>query len=529
MSNSTLSTRFKGLAALAIGGLALSGVASEESWAQTGPDRGRPNVLFIAVDDLKPTLGAFGDEHAITPNIDRLAARGTVFLNAHCQQAVSAPSRVSLLTGLRPDQTRVWDLQTRFRDHQPDVITLPQHFRMQGYETVGIGKIYDGRSVDSEATMDEVSWSRPYIRTSAISSSTLGYADPVARQLVSEQLQQAQEQGLTSWQERRRFVQHRPPVECADVPDEAYIDGVNARQAAVLLKELAAGQAPFFLAVGFAKPHLPFNAPKAYWDLYDRATLPMPPTDRMPEGAPAYAFQDSWELRNQYTGVPQQGPLPLEQQAELIHGYYACVSFVDAQIGIVLQALEDSGQADNTIIVLWGDHGFHLGDHGMWCKHTNYEQATRSPLIIAAPMGLIPPSVTSAPVEFIDLYPTLCELAGLEQPGHLQGTSLIPTMRDPEVDVRPFAVSQYPRNPQHLGRVMGYALRDRRYRYVQWRRWDRDAGAGEVVAEELYDLVTDPDETQNVIAQAPNSQLDVLRDYADRMVALSRPSVLKGP
>ncbi|HMO24644.1 MAG TPA: sulfatase [Tepidisphaeraceae bacterium] len=506
------------MAALAVGTLAIGGLVARDTQAQVPARPGRPNVLFIAVDDLKPTLGAFGDEHAITPHLDRLAARGTVFRNAHCAQAVCAPSRASVLTGLRPDQTRVWDLQTRFRDHNPNVITLPQHFKNNGYETVGIGKIYDARSVDSAQTMDEASWTRPYLRGENPQMAAMGYADPQAVELIQRQLAEGRAKGLPEGRELRLYVTHRPPYESADVPDDAYRDGVNAREAAKVLAELAQGEKPFFFAVGFDRPHLPFNAPSKYWNLYDPDKLPVPATRRLPQGAPGWAFQDSNELRSSYTGVPPAGqPIPADLEKTLRHGYYAATSYVDAQIGIVLDALEQSGQLQNTIVVLWGDHGFHLGDHGMWCKHTNYEQATRSPLIIAAPAGVIAPSVTDAPVELLDLYATLCELASLERPAHVQGVSLVPAMRDPTVDVHRFAVSQYPRNARQ-GSMMGYALRDRRYRFVQWRRWDRDNGVGEVTAEEWYDLNADPDETHSVPDRISPDLADAFRAHVEAVI-----------
>ncbi|NJL30543.1 MAG: sulfatase-like hydrolase/transferase [Phycisphaerales bacterium] len=230
----------------------------------------------------------------------------------------------------------------------------------------------------------------------------------------------------------------------------------------------------------------------------------------MPEHAPMLHFQDSFELKNAYTGVPKPGePMPLEQQIHLIHGYYACVSYIDAQIGKVLDTLQETGKDKNTIIVLWADHGFHLGDHGMWCKHTNYEQATRIPLMIAGPPGMLPVNSTHAPVDLTDLYPTLCELAGLPKPETYDGTSLVPLLHDPMADVKPAARSQYPRQKTEFGDVMGYAFRDRRYRYVQWRQMDAQGnlGRGPVVARELYDYQTDPLETVNLIDHPASRQV----------------------
>ncbi|MEL6310881.1 MAG: sulfatase, partial [Pseudomonadota bacterium] len=423
---------------------------------------GRPNVLFISVDDLKPSIGAFGDEIAVTPHIDRLTARGTAFTNAHCQQASCAPSRVSLLTGLRPDATRVWDLQTSFRDTIPDVVTLPQRFRQAGYRTVGIGgKVFHGH----RDNMDEASWSEPFTRVQSSASRTWGYLDA---ELVADveqnrskytQLPRGRKQQLDAL-----FPDKRPPTERLDLADNAYNDGVVTDQAVSRIAELATADEPFFLAVGYDKPHLPFIAPDKYWQLYDAEALPLAEVIRAPDGAPSFATQPGWELRSGYN-VPQEGPLPAELQRELVHGYYACVSYIDAQVGRLLDALDEHGLADHTIVVLWGDHGFHLGDHAIWCKHTNYEQATRSPLIIAAPGIGAGGESAGAPVEFVDVYPTMLDLAGIPPHESLHGTSLVPMLEDPGASVKVAAVSQYPRGGGANLR-MGYAYRTDRYRLV---------------------------------------------------------------
>ena len=459
-----------------------------------------PHVLFIAVDDLKPMLGCYGDDTVQTPHIDRLASRGTVFLNAHCQQAVCGPSRASLLTGLRPDRTRVWDLKTKIRDENPEVVTLPQYFKQHGYTSVGTGKVFDFRSVEGHTRDDPASWSRPYVVFPSNPDAEFG----VLNKAFVERVRKLKADGVKS-AELKNALGGTPPVEIdQDVPDSAYDDGSIADTGIKLLAELAAGEEPFFLAVGFKKPHLPFVAPKKYADLYDRNQFKPHPVKQRPEGAPPYHWQPGWELRNgSYSGVPpidDASPIPDDMQVTLIHGYHACVSYVDAQIGRLLDALNDSGQADHTIVVLWGDHGWHLGDHGMWCKHTNYEQATRSPLIIAdlrrAPAGRPAP----APVEFLDIYPTLCDLAGLPVPEVLQGVSLVPILDDPAASVKPVAVSQYPRHVGD-GEAMGYAYRDPRYRYIEWVRKDYRAGdrTGDVVDREFYDYQTDPLETRNLV------------------------------
>ena len=475
--------------------------ASATGPADAAPDGDRPNVLFIGVDDLKPAIGAFGDERAITPNLDRLAGMGTAFLNAHCQQAVCAPSRVSLMTGLRPDTTRVWDLRTQFRPNLPGVVTLSQRFKDSGYATVGMGKIYDPRSAGGRSDMDAASWSEPHINVDAPADETYGYRNP---EVVAHVQAMKQSKDLPRGYKKQLaviFPEGKPSTDKAAVPDEAYRDGALTKVAKDRLKGFAESGEPFFLAVGFMKPHLPFNAPAKYWDMYDRKHFEIAEFQQAPEGAPDFAPQPGWELRSQYD-APDEGPISEAKQLELIHGYYACTSYIDAQIGELLDTLEETGLADRTVIVLWGDHGWHLGDHDIWCKHTNYEQATRSPLIVAAPGVGGRGQVNRSPVEFVDIYPTLLDLAGLEStsPYPLAGTSLVPILKDPDGRVKDLAISQYPRGGGPNAR-MGYAYRSDRYRLVQWR--DQNAkGEGEttgpIVATELYDYEADPLETRNL-------------------------------
>lgn len=456
-----------------------------------------PNVLFIAVDDLKPMLGCYGDTVIKTPNIDRLASRGTTFLNAYCQQAICGPTRASLLTGLRPDSTGIYDLQTKLRALHPDVITLPQYFKQSGYESVGIGKIFDPRNVEGEVRDDPKSWSRPYTKQIENADSRLGFLKPdfVKRVdvVVNEKgLEQSDLEAIT------KAVGGMPTEEIdQDVPDGAYQDGALAKRAIELVGELSKGEKPFFLAVGFYKPHLPFVAPKKYADMYSMDDIRLAKFRKMPEGAPSLHYQPSWELKNgSYAGFANfQGKVTDDLERNLVHGYMACVSYLDAQVGRLLDSLEANGLSDNTIVVLWGDHGWHLGDHGMWCKHTNYEQATRSPLIISRPQNGPRGAKSASPVEFVDVFPTLCDLAGLPKPPALEGCSLVPILENPEVKVKEVAVSQYPRG-HGKDELMGYAFRDKRYRYIEW--VPKGKPGGQPVATELYDYQTDPLETKNL-------------------------------
>ncbi len=479
----------------------------------------KPNILFIAVDDLKPLLGCYGDKDVLSPNIDKLADRGTVFLNNSCQQSVCGPSRASLMTGCYTDTTKIYDLHTLIRDKNPDILTLPQYFRQQGYETTGVGKTYDPRSVDAD--YDKPSWSQPYYHSPAPEyfaggvDPQGGYHAPEVASAKDALQAYLKKEGIRKSDKKaykqaiQKFPKFKPVSECIDLPDDAYKDGASANYALEKMEQLAAGGKPFFLSVGFSKPHLPFVAPKKYWDLYDRSKIQLAPFQKMPEGAPGYAYQDSWELVNGYSGISEDRPFPEDFQRRMIHGYRACVSYTDAQIGKVLHKLDELGLAENTIVVLWGDHGWHLGDHGMFCKHTNYEQAVRAPLIFAAPAQKAKGVKTESPTEFVDIFPTLCELAGLPVPKSCEGLSLVPILESPEAMVHEAGLEQYPRN----NNKMGYTLRDKRYRYVKWVKMDYYAGerSGPMDANELYDYEKDPLETVN-LANNPEYK-DVIANF----------------
>lgn len=473
-----------------------------------------PNILFIAVDDLRPDIGAYGNKLVKTPNIDRLAAMGTVFNRNYCQQAVCGPTRASIMTGMRPDYTKVWDLNTQMRDMNPNILTLPQYLSQNGYLTTGAGKIYHPTSAINK--IDPLSWNTPYIEAKPADyalgkPATGGYVKLENKALFVQKKNQPKEednQGSTK--------KIGPAVEAMDVPDHAYEDGVLALKVKDELIKQSASDKPFFIAVGFHKPHLPFIAPQKYWDLYDREKLPLAAFQEHAENSPELAYHVSGELRNypdipphvQHIGAGNHIRLTTEKQRELLHGYYAAISYTDAQVGILLNALDSLGTLDNTIIVLWGDHGWHLGDHDMWNKHSNFEQATRAPLLIAAPG--YKSGKTSAVTEHLDIFPTICELAGLTVPAHLQGKSLKPLMGDKKSAVKAFAVSQYPRSlpkPEMTAagykkaKMMGYSLRNDRYRLTVWMNDFTTAqpyDEKKLYATELYDYRKDPLEKKNV-------------------------------
>jgi iduronate 2-sulfatase len=445
----------------------------------------RPNVLFIPVDDLRTELGCYGAQHIHSPHIDRLAQSGTVFLRAYCQQAVCSPSRTSLMTGLRPDSTQVYDLQTHFRTHVPDVVTLGQHFRQNGYYCVSMGKIYHG------GYDDPPTWSEPARRPKGGS----GYVTEENRQIMAQRRAQAKQRGLTGIALSR--ASRGNATERADVPDNAYTDGAIAELAVETLRELKDRDEPFFLAVGFLKPHLAFNAPQRYWDLYDPEKIELAANPFPPKNVTPFSLTNWGELRN-YADMPAQGDLTEEQARNLKHGYYACISFIDANVGKLLHELDRLGLTDNTIVVLWGDHGWKLGEHDSWCKHTNFENDAHAPLLIRAPGQKAPGSKTRALVEFVDIYPTLCDLAGLDKPDHLEGTSAAPLLDDPDQPWKPVALSQYPRGP-----VMGYSMRTDRYRFTAWRH----RKTRQIEAMELYDHHSDPAETENIAGDADKAEL----------------------
>ena len=374
----------------------------------------------------------------------------------------------------------------------PDVVTLPQHFKNCGYHTCSIGKVYHG---SGKPAKDPPSWS----------------AEPMYDHVRDPALRYALPANLAGKGLKRSAA------EAADVPDDTYVDGKVCQAALAALGDLKAKGRPFFLAVGFRKPHLPFCAPKTYWDLYDRSAIPMPATSDHPRGAPEPAVRSWMELEG-YTDIPRNGNIPPEKVRELRHGYYACVSYVDALVGRLLGELDRQGLADNTVVVLWGDHGYHLGEQGLWTKANNYELATRVPLILSVPGQANPGAATDALVEFVDVYPTLAEVCGLEAPAGVEGVSLRPLIADPARPWKQAAFSQYPRareGSRHRGRgdIMGYAVRTARFRYVEWREWD----GGKVTARELYDHARDPNEMRNVAgepeqAEAVRKMADVLRE-----------------
>ena len=410
------------------------------------------NVLFIVVDDLRPLLGCYGHSEMHTPNIDALAKRGTLFNRAYCQYPVCNPSRSSILTGLRPDTIGVHDNYAYFRNNLPDVVTLPQHFKTHGYHTYAVGKIAHGPT----ALLDQLSWSVPIWRQ---------WLGPVDRKTI-------------------------PLWKVFDVADDELWDGQIANKAMEVLTQLQ--NKPFFLAVGFHKPHLPYHVPRGYYDLYASQVFDTPVNTTLPEGLPQIA-QTGWNEIESYQDTPNERPLSEEKTLELIRAYAASTSYMDAQVGRVIQHLDTLGLSQNTVIIFVGDHGFHLGEHGTWRKNTLFEIALHSPMIISVPRQQ--PSRTDVFAELVDIYPTLCDACELLVPSELEGLSLMPVIEQPTRPWKAAAFSQLSRSG-----TSGRSMRTAQYRYTEWGTKGRRG-------RELYDYDADPDETVNIVDLPENVEL----------------------
>lgn len=445
----------------------------------------RLNVLFIAADDMRPQLGCYGYSHMVTPNLDALAQRGMVFRRAYCQASTCRASRLSLLTGLRPDSTGIHtNGGPLFRTRMPNLVTLPELFKNRGYRSVSIGKIFHGAFQVRSQWNDPKSWSQPewwpgpryYYTPQGIDS---------ARQVFARK----KPNDVDDWV--NHFVLGQS-WEAPKVADNVLYDGQVADRAIAMLRELH--EQPFFLAVGFLKPHLPFIAPKKYWDLYPPKQTVVADNQHPPRDSPPFAVTN-WGHPRSYTDIPRQGPMPPPLVHTLTRGYAACISYVDAQVGRVLDELDRLSLRDNTVVVFWGDHGFHLGENGVWGKTTNFELGTRVPLIIHSPRMRASGQRCMALVELVDLYPTLCDLTDLDPPTHLEGKSIAALLDDPTREHKPVALSQFPR-----GAVMGRSMRMERWRFTHWSR------GSETVAIELYDHKNDPAENVNLAGQPEYSE-----------------------
>ena len=416
---------------------------------------GQYNVLFIIVDDLRPMLGCYGHPEMHTPNIDALAQRGTVFNRAYCQYPMCSPSRTSIITGLRPETTHVLNNSTDFRQSLPDVVTLPQYFKESSYHTQSVGKIAHLRQFQD----DENSWSVPSWRPTRTTFDI----------------------GTTS------------PWQTLEVEDDELVDGKIARRTVQVLQEIK--QQQFFLAVGFSKPHFPLRVPQKYFKLYDPTTFELPASSMLPRDVPVRALTKSESLIRNYNLSSGREPVSDATTLALIRAYAAAVSYIDAQIGRIFAELDILDLAENTVIVFCGDHGHHLGEHGLWGKLLLFETALHSPLIVSIPQQIHPSTKTDALAELVDLYPTLCDACQLPIPVQLEGTSLMPVVEQPRI---PWKAAAFGHFRGAYGR--GFSMRTEQYRYTEWGPY----GSG---GQELYDYYADPHETVNIANLPENAAL----------------------
>ena len=462
----------------------------------------QPNVLFIAIDDMRPELNSYGKSQIISPNIDKLANEGIVFTRAYCQVALCGPSRLSLMTGMHPDGIKNYGMsksnKIEWRDFRPGVTSIPEQFRKNGYFAIGFGKIYDNRlGVDENFSWDEFNegWKGKYI-------------SPRAKKILAE-AKAARNAG-------KKPEITRPAVDYYDTADESYTDG-NIAKLAVDFVNGYDSEKPFFLAVGFNKPHLPFVAPKKYWDLYEREKIKLPEYLKPPKEKTPYTLSPYKEIEDYISKTI----IDEAKIKELRHGYYACVSYVDAQIGKIINALIEKGELENTIIVLWGDHGFKLGDYGEWAKATNLEVDARVPLIFRLPAKENAGTKVATPVELTDIMPTLCDVANIKTPSNAEGESLLPLFFNPEADFRPFALTQYAR------KEMAYSIRTKEWRYTEY----VNKKSYETIEQELYRI---DDQTlmedENVEGKYPNvvkEMSKILHDYIKTAPKWDGPQIPK--
>jgi iduronate 2-sulfatase len=470
-------------ASLSIGALALNTYCSTK--------KKRHNVLFIAVDDLRTELGCYGNKRIKSPNIDELAASGVVFDRAYCQQPICMASRASLMSGYRPDFAHIYNCKA-LDALAPDALTLNKHFENNDYNMWATGKIY-------HHGIDRVKqWGENHFKVKGKWEGR-GYIAEESKQIVKEyEMNYAEIRGGASGG-------RGPAFESPDVPDDAYADGLSTDVAIKKLEGFSNSEKPFFMAVGFHKPHLPFNVPKKYWDLYSKEDIQLANNPFLPKNATKFTPYSFGELRNYY-GIPKDNKIfDDELSFKLKHGYYACVSYVDNLIGKLLSELDRFNLRENTIIILWGDHGWKLGEHGMWCKHTEFDLDSHVPMIFSYPGMKTAGQRAKSFGEFVDIYPTLCDLAGLELPNHLQGNSLVPALENPDLEYKKAAFTQWPKvsrtTPEKT--ITAYTIKYEHYSYTEWIK----NKTGEVHAKSMYDLDKDPGENENIAGYKDNADL----------------------
>ena len=447
----------------------------------------KQNILFISIDDFRPKISSYGETKMITPNIDKLASEGLQFNNAYTNIAVCGASRASLMTGIRPSLNRFNDFSTRAQVDTPQAISLNQLFMDNGYETISYGKIYH-HSDDFQQHWSEKD--KGQIQSD--------FQDPKSIERVNNA-------------EKGEYGNKNLTYEYPDVDDYAYNDGKITKKAVNKLKLLKETNQPFFMAVGYVSPHLPFIQPKKYWDMYDHDSIQLADNSYQPENSPFIAIEaqhNSAELRKNYLDIPAQGKLDDDLARNLIHGYYASVSYMDALIGELIKELDDLGLRDNTTIILWSDHGYFLGEHGFWCKHSTFHEAVKIPFIMSSP-GYAKNQITDSFTELVDVYPTLCELANITPPTYIHGKSLTPVLKNPSIQLKDEIYTRY---------KQGEAVIDANYSYTEFYRGKTYVG------NMLYDMKTDLKQNIDISKIPANSELvkmyshklKVMRDFVNK-------------
>ena len=447
----------------------------------------KQNILFISIDDFRPKISSYGETKMITPNIDKLASEGLQFNNAYTNIAVCGASRASLMTGIRPSLNRFNDFSTRAQVDTPQAISLNQLFMDNGYETISYGKIYH-HSDDFQQHWSEKD--KGQIQSD--------FQDPKSIERVNNA-------------EKGEYGNKNLTYEYPDVDDYAYNDGKITQNAIHKLKVLKEDDQPFFMAVGYVSPHLPFIQPKKYWDMYDHDSIQLADNSYQPENSPFIAIEaqhNSAELRKNYLDIPAQGKLDDDLARNLIHGYYASVSYMDALIGELIKELDDLGLRDNTTIILWSDHGYFLGEHGFWCKHSTFHEAVKIPFIMSSP-GYAKNQITDSFTELVDVYPTLCELANITPPTYIHGKSLTPVLKNPSIQLKDEIYTRY---------KQGEAVIDANYSYTEFYRGKTYVG------NMMYDMKNDLKQNIDISKTPANAKLvkmysqklKVMRDFVDK-------------
>lgn len=482
----------------------------------------KPNIIFLSIDDLRADLGSYGNKEIKTPNIDALAASSMLMLNTHCQAAVCAPSRASTMLGYRPDSTRVWHLGDKFRKINPNAVTMPQYFNKAGYYTVNIGKIFHNYMPDS------ISWDEPDLKPFPYNTKEYANRDAETYYYKPESLKDQKEKRIALLKKRKgRKVygdgwNRGPATENANVPDSLYFDAMQTKLALETIDRIKDKKEPFFMGLGLYRPHLPFVVPKKYWDLYPVGSVSPAANPKLPKNAPAMSANSNYELRN-YTnpykiGRPEDVSLPESYADSLKTGYYASVSFVDACVGKLVAGLKERDLYENTVIVLWGDHGWKLGDHNGWGKMTNFYIDTHVPLIIKGANQKVGKKI-EALSELVDIFPTLCDLTGVHKAGYLQGTSLLPVFNNPELDWKDAVFTQFRRRPRVSKdgqEYMGYSMQTKQYHYIEWYHWDnKKKEKGAFAATELYDHYVDANETVNISGNT--DKIEIVKGLSEQL------------